>query len=319
MKIPEGDLDLLAIGETVIDLISEEETDSLVKAASFRRYQGGSPANIARYVVKLGGSAALVSKVGDDALGRYLRQALTEAGVVTDHMMTDATAPTTVIMISRTPGTADSVALRSADYRLHPDDVTAAVVRRAKVVHASTFALSREPARSAVCKAFRLAHEHGKLISLDPNYNPAIWPKRAEARAVLEDAFQYANLSKPSLDDARRLFGPDLAPEEYVERYHDLGAELVVLTMGAQGTLLSTVSDLHRIPARDVEVADATGAGDAFWAGFIIALLDGNAPERCVLFGREVAEKALGTVGPLDMPLDREVFYKRINSLQEGA
>jgi fructokinase len=315
VKIPQGDLDLLAIGETVIDLISVEETDALTEVATFRRYQGGSPANIARYVVKLGGSAALVSKVGDDALGRYLKQKLTEAGVETDHVTMDASAPTTVIMISRTPGTADSVALRSADYRLHPDDVTATLVRRAKVVHASTFALSREPARSAVCKAFRLAHEHGKMVSLDPNYNPAIWPERTEAQAVLEEAFRYANLSKPSLDDARRLFGPDLEPEEYIERYHDLGAELVVLTRGAQGTLLSTGHDLHRIPARDVEVADATGAGDAFWAGFIVALLDGNLPERCVLFGREVAEKALGTVGPLDASLDRAALYARIEPL----
>ncbi len=312
MKIPEGDLDLLTIGETVIDFISVEETDSLLEATNFRRYQGGSPANIARYVAKLGGTPALVSKVGDDALGRYLRQALTEVGVVTDHVTMDATAPTTVILISRTAGTADSVALRGADYRLHPDDVTAAVIRRARVVHASTFALSRKPARSAVCKAFRLAREHGKLISLDPNYDPAIWPERAEARTVLEDAFRYADLSKPSLDDARRLFGADLAPEGYVERYHDLGAELVVLTMGARGTLLSSGSDVRRIPARDVEVADATGAGDAFWAGFLVALLDGNAPERCVLFGREVAEKALGTVGPLDAPLDRAALYGKI-------
>jgi len=316
VKIPEGDLDLLAIGETVIDLISVEETDSLLEAANFRRYQGGSPANITRYVAKLGGASAIISKVGDDALGTYLKRALTDAGVVTKSMVLDSTVHTTVILISRTPGTADSVALREGDYRLRPAEIDASVIRRAKVVHASTFALSKEPARSAICKAFRLAHKHGKLISLDPNYNPPIWPDRDEAQSVLAELYKYVTLTKPSLDDARRLFGPHLEPEAYVRRYHALGAKTVVFTMGAQGTLLSTGWALRHIPARDVEVADATGAGDAFWAGFLVALLDGASPERCVLFGREVAETALRTVGPLDTPLDRAALYAKIETLK---
>jgi fructokinase len=316
VKIPEGDLDLLAIGESVIDLISAEETDSLLEAVNFRRYQGGSPANIARYVAKLGGASAIISKVGDDALGTYLRRTLNDAGVVTRYMVADSKVQTTVILISRTPGTADSVALRDGDYRLRPEEIDESVIRRAKVVHASTFALSKEPARSAIRKAFRLAHEHGKLSSLDPNYNPPIWPDREEAQAVLAELFPYATLTKPSLDDARRLFGTHLEPEAYVRRYHALGAETVVFTMGAQGTLLSTGGALRHIPARDVEVADATGAGDAFWAGFLVALLDGSSLEHCVLFGREVAETALRTVGPLDIPLDRTALYARIKTLQ---
>jgi fructokinase len=76
MKIPKGDLDLLAIGETLVDFISVEETDWLRNAYTFRKYQGGSPANIAVYVAKLGGQAAVISKLGIGAMGQFLKAEL---------------------------------------------------------------------------------------------------------------------------------------------------------------------------------------------------------------------------------------------------
>ena len=71
MNIPQGDLDLLAIGEIVVDFISIEETQDLRDAYTFRKYQGGAPANIAGYVAKLGGSSAVISKAGVGAFGRF--------------------------------------------------------------------------------------------------------------------------------------------------------------------------------------------------------------------------------------------------------
>lgn len=99
---------------------------------------------------------------------------------------------------------------------LDPPEVDETAIERARVIHASTFALSREPCRSAVSEAFRLARKHDKIISLDPNYSPVIWPDRREALEVLDEMLSYAHLSKPSLDDARRIFGSDREPEEYV-------------------------------------------------------------------------------------------------------
>ncbi|MFP4345536.1 MAG: carbohydrate kinase family protein [Anaerolineales bacterium] len=309
MEIPDGSLDVLAIGETVIDLISDEEADSLGAASTFNRYQGGSPANLAAYVAKLGGRSALISKVGLDPFGEFARDRLMEAGVETGALRLDEAVNTTVIFITRTPGTAESLALRNGDYQLTVDEVDEDVIRRARVVHASTFALSRQPARSAVAKALHLAHDHRRIVSLDPNYNPLIWPDREEARAVLGELFTLATLTKPSLDDATRLFGEGRTPEAYINLYHDLGPGVVVLTMGDDGTLLSSAEGQLHVPAREVEVADATGAGDAFWAGFLMALLDGSPLRRCALFAREIVERKLRTVGPFAAPIDRQVIY----------
>jgi fructokinase len=312
--IPPGTIDVLTVGETVIDLISEEEADSLNEVRTFRMFQGGSVANLALYVARMGGVSALMAKTGHDAFGVFIRRELARAGVRTDAMVLDDEVHTTVIFITRTPGTADSLALRDGDYRLTPEEVDEELIGSAKVVHASTFALSREPARSAIVKALRLAHDRGKIVSLDPNYNPPVWPDREEALEVLNQLYPYVTLTKPSRDDAERLFGPGLPPEAYVERYHEMGARVVVFTMGAEGVLLSKGKGVSHLPARRVEVADATGAGDAFWAGFLVALLDGNSEERSVLFAREVAARKMTTLGPLKEDIHREEIYARLDA-----
>jgi len=314
IKIPKGDLDLLAIGETLVDFISVEETDWLRNAYTFRKYQGGSPANIAVHVGKLGGNAAVISKTGIGAMGQFLKSELNRAGVLTEYLVMDHLVHTSVIFVSRTAKTADFEAFRSGDYQLSPEEIKEEAIQRAKVIHASTWALSREPCRSAVKKAFELGRKHGKIISLDPNYSPQIWPDYREASTVLPEMLSYATITKPSRDDASRLFGRDREPEEYVRLYHEMGPEIVVFTMGADGMLLSAAGELTHIPARRIKVVDATGAGDSFWAGFLVALLDGYPLERCALFAREIVEQKLSTVGPLPDNLDRNEIYAKIQA-----
>jgi len=319
MDIPQGDLDLLAVGETLVDFISEEEAESLRQAYTFRKYQGGSPANIAVNVAKLGGTSAVISKTGIGNFGQFLKAELQRAGVTTDYMVMDHLVHTTVIFISRTEGTPDFEAFRAGDYHLMPAEVKEEAVQRARVVHASTFALSREPCRSAVEKAFQLAEKHGKIISLDPNYSRQIWPNYREAKDVLKRMLGYATITKPSLDDAGRLFGDGEEPETYLARFHEMGPPIVVLTMGSDGILLSENGQVTYVPAREVEVVDATGAGDSFWAGFLTALLDGHSPERCVLFAREIVERKLTTVGPLPDTIDREEVYAKVDLALDGG
>ncbi len=314
MDIPKGDLNLLVIGETLVDFISLEETDWLRNAYTFRKYLGGSPANIAVYVAKLGGQSAVISKIGIGAMGQFLKAELGRAGVMTDYLILDRRVHTSIIFISRTTRTADFEAFRSGDYQLEPKEVDPEAVKRAQIVHASSWALSREPCRSAVEKVFKLAQKTGKIISLDPNYSPAIWPDYREAMEVIPHMLRYATITKPSLDDATRLFGRDRTPQEYIELFHEMGPEIVVFTMGSEGVLLSEGGRLSHIPARPIKVVDATGAGDSFWAGFLVALLDGHPLARCALFARQIVERKLSTVGPLPYNMDRQQIYAAIDA-----
>jgi fructokinase len=205
-------LDVLTIGEMVVDFISAEKTDTLSNASTFRRYLGGSPANIAVYVSKLGGASAVIAKTGIGAFGQFLKGELQRHGVTTDYLLMDHRTHTTVIFVSSTAATPDFEEFRSGDYLLRPEEVSEEAISRTKVVHASTFALSREPCRSAVISAFSKAREMGKIVSLDPNYSRRVWPDQKEARRIIREAYRYVNVTKPSADDARRIFGPEYVP-----------------------------------------------------------------------------------------------------------
>ncbi len=312
------ELDLLLVGEALVDLISLEETASLQEARTFRMYAGGSPANIAQAVAWLGGRAALVACVGDDPFGHFLRAELEAASVLCDYLTTDPTARTTVIFVSHTRGTPDFLAYRDADFRLRPEHIPEEVIARVRVVHASSFALSRPPARHAVERALRLGHERGCIVSLDPNYSPRIWPDRKEAMEVLERTLALATLTKPSMDDAQRLFGPGLSPEAYIQRFHEMGPSTVVLTMGGEGVLVSEAGRIEFVPPLPVSIADATGAGDAFWGGFLVALLNGDPLSRCVRFAQRVAARKLAAVGPLSRRIDRTEIYSELNAEEKA-
>jgi len=313
MIIPDGDLDLLTVGEAVVDLIAETPGDHLHQVELFRRYQGGSPANVAVNFAKLGGTAAVVAKVGIGAFGTFIKSELKAAGVNTNYLLMDHRVHTTVVFVARTSGTPDFEALRAGDAQLEAGDIPAEAIRRSRVVHSSAFALSQRPERDAVQRAFTLATEQGKLTSLDPNYSPIVWPQRDEALNVIEELLAHTTFTKPSLDDCHRLFNDDVDPDVYVDRFHEMGANTVVLTMGADGALASNGVRKFHVPTRPVEVVDVTGAGDSFWGGFLVAVLDGNDLERSVRFAREVVERKLTTVGPFPGTIDRSEIYALID------
>ena len=312
IDFPDGEFDVLAIGETVVDLISHETTDDLFYAKRFDKFQGGSPANIAMNVAKLAGEAAVVSVVGKDGFGRYIRESMQEIGVNTEYLFVDESRATTVNIISRSAATADSIHIRSADSQLSEATITEEMVQRAKIVHASAFALSNEPARSAVIKALKMAKTANKLVSFDPNYNPIDWPAETAVLDVLANVLAYCHVIKPSLDDAERLFGKGLKPQEYIARYHALGPKIVIFTMGNQGAILSDGINRLFVKAKQIQVVDATGAGDALWAGFIVSLLDRKSLLESVLFGMEIVELGLATVGPIQGEISREAIYKHV-------
>ena len=306
-------IDLVAIGEILVDFISVEPAESLYFADTFRRHLGGSPANIATNVSRLGRHAAIIGKIGGGAFGQFLKRQLDENGVNTNYMVMDHSVHTSMVFVSQTGGTPDFQPSRDADYKLTNQDIPDDVVLEAKIIHTSTWPISREPGRSAIYKAFQLGTKAGKIISFDPNYSPVVWPDYQEAQEVIRDLYQYVTLTKVSQDDALRFFGEGQTPEKYIEMLHELGPKTVVFTMGQKGSIISQNGCiLGHLPSRPIKVVDATGAGDAFWSGFLVAMLDGEPLNRCLLFAREVVEMKLRTIGTLPVSIDRQVIYNQL-------
>jgi fructokinase len=312
--------DLIAVGEVLVDLISDRVVPRLDRAERFRRFLGGQVTNVAWNVSGLGGQAAVVGCVGSDGFGEYARQQLGQAGISTDCLGVTSRAPTTVAVNARQTKTPDFIIYRGADAHILPEDKVLEAVKASRVVHTSAFALSRDPARSTIVQLLKSAQQHDCLVSLDPNYHARIWPDVADAETILEEAYQWVNVTKPSLDDCARLFGPGLSPDTCAERFLSWGADIVALTMGAEGVLLITAAgQSYRIKPSDATVADVTGAGDAFWAGLLMALLDGYPPEEAACLGQIVAEAKIGTVGPMSQMPDLADLYQQLESMKHDS
>lgn len=306
------DLDVLCVGELLVDFISTEQVDSVGEAGWFKPVVGGQAANVAVNVARLGGRSALVARVGTDGLGNLCSKNLADAGVDTSLLINDPVMPTSLSVIARSTSTPDFIVYRGADRCLEPADIPAEMLQATRAVHASSFLLSHEPSRSAVLAALSQAKAAGALVSLDPTYHPSVWGREQQPLPVLQEAYRFVDVTKPSLDDCHRIFGPGESPETYARQFLEMGARLVVLTLGAGGAVLATIDGVvQRFPGRKVPVADVTGAGDAFWSGLLMALLDGLSDDEAVKVGMEVALIKIQRAGPLSSSLDRQAIYRR--------
>lgn len=303
-----------------MDLISTQAATSLAEATEFSRFIGGEITNVAFNVAKLGGQAAVVACVGDDGFGRYIRQQLSLAGVDTRCLRETTEAPTSIAINTRQSTTPDFIIHRGADAHILPEKDCLEAIRASRIVHTSAFALSREPARSTILHALQIAQQNNCLVSLDPNYHPQIWPDFDDFQSVLLEAYQFVNITKPSLDDSIRLFGSDLPPTTYAERFLAWGPDTVALTMGPQGVLLSTAEggQFHIKPS-NTTVADVTGAGDAFWAGLLTALLDGYLLQEAACLGQIVAEVKVSTFGPVLRMPERTELYRQMEIIKHRS
>jgi sucrose-phosphate synthase len=307
-------LDLLAVGETIVDFISHEMAHSLRTAGQFSRYLGGQPANVAVYVAKLGGRSAIITNLGSDYFGEYVEDQLQHHGVNTEAVSRTGEAATTNAFVTRTVSIPDFQVNRGADALLGVRQVDEEMIGRASIVHTSTFALSKDPQRLAVRRAMRIGSRLGKIVTLDPNYDPRVWPDKIEAWEVLAEVMPYVTIVKPSLEDARRLFDFNMDEETLEEtalrEFHDLGAQIVILTRSGGVVTVSDHGNVEHVgPLPKVQIENVTGARDAFWSALLMAHLDGKDWPEAVRFAHEVASLKLRVDGHVERMIDRETIY----------
>jgi len=288
--------DILTVGELLIDMISDAYDDA-VDCNTYSRFFGGSVANLALNTKKLGLRSLVASAVGRDGFGTFLLRQLEREGMPTDCIQSVDEA-TSMVVITKSRTTPQPIFYRGADFRLRFTPNLARAVKQSKIVHFSCWPLSRQPARSAIEQMIDLARSEGALIGFDPNYHPTIWDKGEDGAAYVKSVIGRVDVVKPSKDDADRLFGKD-TPERHLARFVELGAKLVILTLGADGILVSNGHENLQLDSIETEVVDATGAGDAFWAGFYAGLIKGLSVTEAIRFGMEVSAYKLRHLGPV--------------------
>ncbi len=303
-------IDVLGAGELLIDFLSVDFADSLDSVSQFKRVQGGSPANWCMNMARLGNQTRLAATVGKDDMGEFLYQTVQNSGVDT-RSIRRVNLPSTLILVTRSRNVSNFEAYRMADPEIDPGQLPDDLWPDLTLFHTTCFGLSRQPAQGVILDGARKAARAGCQLSIDANYAAKIWPDQAQAREIVKQYIGMGALIKISEVDWERLYNQPLKDPEKAARFLlDLGAAEVCVTLGGEGCLVAAKDGkLHFLPGRKVEVKDTTGAGDAFWSGYITAWLDGYDPLQCAMAGRNMAELKLSVFGQLPSKVDRSLIY----------
>ncbi|NIA69952.1 carbohydrate kinase [Pelagibius litoralis] len=275
----------LICGEALYDVFLSEETAT---GFSLDARIGGSPFNVAIGLSRLGRAAALFGGISSDPLGRRLEGVLREEGVDTRFVVSKVN-PTTLALVGLDESGVPQYSFyghEAADRALGPADLPS-LSEDITGLHFGSYSLVVEPTGSTLLALAR--QQTGQsLISLDPNVRLNVEPDTLRWRERIEAFARAADLIKVSDEDLETLF-PATGPCEVATAWHRQGVQLVVITRGAEGALVSLRGEVFETPGRQVDTVDTVGAGDTFQAALLCGLQE---------LGRATRE------GLVNLPLD---------------
>jgi fructokinase len=292
----------LVVGESLIDVVHRPD-------GSTREHVGGSPANVAVGLARLGHDVSLATMVGADERGTRIAGLLSSEGVaLTDGSLSGGS---TSVATSTLDATGAATYTFELAWELNASEPLDGVAH----VHTGSIAATLEPGASAVLTTLQNARPTA-TISYDPNARPSLMGDPHEVRAKMEQLIGLSDVVKASDEDIAWLY--DGAPlSDILRLWGLLGPPLVVVTRGDRGTLigLSVTGELTSIDAPAVEVVDTVGAGDSFMAGLVSGLLDAG------LLGDVEARERLRSASLADVrpAVDRALACAAITVSRPGA
>lgn len=273
--------DIMALGECLVDFVCSESGGKLHLEGN----PGGAPANVLAAAAKLGRSTAMVSKVGADHFGAFLRGHVQAAGIDTAYLLADPLHPTTLAIVRLDEaGNRDFTFYRdrTADVMLAREDLPLDAICAARVLHFGSLSLTCEPSRAATLAAVQAAKAAGVTVSYDPNLRPPLWPSLDAARTQLLAGLALADLVKVSEEELFFLTGAaslDAGAEALFRRFP---LQLLAVTRGPAGCSLYTPTLRCAGATFDTPCVDTTGAGDAFWGAALAWLLEQERPPQAL-------------------------------------
>jgi 5-dehydro-2-deoxygluconokinase len=287
-------LDLITIGRSSVDLYGAQVGGRLEDMASFQKYLGGSPTNIAAGAARLGLKSALMTRVGDEHMGRFIREELQREGVDTRGVVTDPERLTALVLLGiRDEDHFPLIFYREncADMALSVDDIDEDLVADARAVVATGTHLSHPRTEAAVLKALALARRHGARTGLDIDYRPNLWGLAGhgdgESR-YMESAAVTAKLQShlPMFDlivgteEEFHIAGGSTDTIEALRAVRERTPAVLICKRGAAGAVAITgpvpdgLDDAISGRGFPIEVFNVLGAGDGFMAGLLKGWLD---------------------------------------------
>ena len=323
-------LDLVCIGRTCVDLYAEQEGARLEDVQSFRKYVGGSAANIALNTARLGVRSAMLTRVGEEQMGRFVRRSMEDTGVDVSHVTFDPDhlTPYVLLAIRDIDGFPRIFAYGdAADLALDEDDVDPEFVASSKALLVTGTPLSRAGSRTASFKAIKAAKEAGTKVVFDLDYRPVFWgvashEQGGEMFVASERVTEAYRTVLPRCDlvvgteEEIRIAGGSEDTRRSLLSIRELSDATIVLKVGAMGAIVfpddipEDLEDGVRVPGFPVEVFNSVGAGDAFMSGFLSGWLREEPLEECLRLGNACGAIVVSRHGCSPaMPTPEELEY----------
>ncbi|MBM7556865.1 PfkB family carbohydrate kinase [Halanaerobacter jeridensis] len=303
-------LDVVTFGETMV-MMNPVESGNLKYIYDYKKQLGGAESNFAISLSRLGHQVGWFSKLGKDPHGEYIKSFIQGEGVDTSQVKFTSQAPTGLFFKERKElGESNVYYYRhnSAASKMKPEDLSEEYISQAKYLHLTgiTPALS-DSCYKTILEAINIAKENNVNISFDPNLRLKLWSKE-KMNEVMLDLFEKVDIVLPGIEEGEILLGTD-NPTEIADEILDLGAEIVVVKLGAEGALVANKNNKEKVAGYNVEkVVDPIGAGDGFAAGFISAQLRGKDLVESTKLANAVGAFATTVIGDVEgLPTREEV------------
>jgi 5-dehydro-2-deoxygluconokinase len=283
--------DLIAIGRACIDLNAVEYNRPMEETMIFKKYVGGSPANIAIGISKLGLKAGFIGKLANDQHGRFIEQYMHGVGVDTSNMIVDQEGHKTGLAFTeiKSPEECSILMYRDevADLYLDPSEVDEDYIKKAKVLLVSGTALAKSPSREAVLKAIHLAKKNDVKVVFELDYRGYTWVSPVETTVYYSLVAEQSDVVVGTRDEFDVLENKQAGNNEDTIKYlFNYSPELIVIKHGEEGSYAYTKSgDTFRGHAYLTEVLKTFGAGDSYASAFLYALITGKDIETALKYG----------------------------------
>jgi 5-dehydro-2-deoxygluconokinase len=308
-------LELLTVGRVGVD-VYPQQTGPLKDVQTFEKFLGGTATNVAVGAARLGRRTAVLTKVGPDGFGEFVREALARFGVDPSYVGTAEGLLTPVVFCELNPPEDPPLLFYrlpvAPDLTLAEDDVPWDLVTDVPVLWVTGTGVSVEPARSTqlamLQRRGRPGRGSGRHTVLDLDWRPMFWPSPEEARAEYDQMLDSVTVVVGNRAEVEVAVGT-ADPHEAARRLLGRGVELALVKMGGEGVLVATPEDTAVVPPHRVEVVCGLGAGDAFGGALVHGLLSGWDPVRiaeyanaagAVVASRLACADAMPTVAELD-------------------
>ena len=303
------DLEVVTMGRVSVDLYPEQIGVSLAEVETFAKSLGGSATNVAVAAARLGHPSAVITKVGDDGFGPYVRKALEGFGVDPRWVGTDPMLRTPIVFCEIHPP--DNFPLlfyrepKAPDMNLTDEDLDFDAIAAAPLFWMTGTGLSEEPSRTATLTALEQRSEGITVFDLD--YRPTLWRSHDEATRIYREALGHATVAVGNQEEVEVAVGTH-DPSEASAALLDLGLDLAIVKRGPEGVLARTAEGVVEAPPIEVEILNGLGAGDAFGGALCHGLLSGWDPERVIRYANAAGAIVASRLACADdMPTREEV------------